>query len=267
MFLRFCANLSFLFTEYSALIERYEAAYRIGFKGVESAYPKESEIMDVINVIHTLKLKQVLVNIAVDNDFKFGCAAIPGHEEIFLNNLLKTIKFAKQVGCDKIHIMAGLRIEGISYDLQRLSYEANLMHAAKILEAENMIGLIEPINNYSVPYYFLNDYDTALKIIKQINKSSLRLQLDVFHLQLIAGDLTNNIAKLLPYIGHVQIAQVPDRNEPSSPGEINFDYLFSLFIRFSYNKWIGLEYIPKYDTKRSLSWINFKKMSEMNNFN
>ena len=123
-----------------------------------------------------------------------------------------------------------------------------------MLEKANVVGLIEPINPYWVPNYFLNDFDMAEKIINEINHPKVRLMLDIFHLQYQKGNLSNNIKKYLPITGHVQIAQVPHRHEPDSLGEKNYKYVLDQLQLYE-NQWIGLEYIPKNGTNEGLKWI------------
>lgn len=150
-------------------------------------------------------------------------------------------------------------------------YRNNIEYAAKILEGEKLMCVIEPINKYSVPNYYLGCYDKgiiwfcywryddelflAINVIDSIDSPNVKLLLDVFHLQQIRGDITHNIQDFAEYIGHVQIAQVPDRNEPDTVGEINYKYVLDLLSSNGYKDWIGLEYIPKADTVDGLKWI------------
>lgn len=132
----------------------------------------------------------------------------------------------------------------------------NLKFAVGLLEKENILGVIEPINNYSIPNYFLNSYEKAIEVIKAVDSAYLKLQLDIFHLQLIKGDITHTIEKVKPYIGHIQIAQAPDRNEPDTNGEINYNYVLDKIQKDAgYTDWIGLEYNPLNDTAEGLKWV------------
>ncbi|XP_060515991.1 putative hydroxypyruvate isomerase isoform X2 [Cylas formicarius] len=253
---KFCANLAFLFKE-KPLLERYSAAKAAGFKAVETGFPYGFSKEQVISAKNSAGIEQVLINILTGDVTKgeLGHAALPGSENEFKKNLETTIEFAKALGAKKIHIMSG-RVNDEVTSIHDQTYVENLRYAAKVLEKENLIGLIEPINKYSVPGYYMNSYEKALAVLKSINSPSLKLQLDIFHLQLIKGDITHTIKALTSYIGHVQIAQVPGRNEPNTEGEINYKYIFDLLKQEGYNDWIGLEYNPQKDTESGLNWIN-----------
>lgn len=150
--------------------------------------------------------------------------------------------------------MAGLVLKD-PIEKHDLVYVENLKKAVVKLEEANMVGVIEPINPHSVPKYYLNDYDRAISVIDAVGSKNLGLLLDIFHLQQLRGDVTRNIKKYLPYARHVQIAQVPDRNEPDSRGELNYEHIFKLLNEEKYEGWVGLEYKPAEDTEKGLSWI------------
>ena len=135
------------------------------------------------------------------------------------------------------------------------TYLNNLLYAVEKFEKEKIIGVIEPINNITVPDYYMNSFQKGLELVKTINSPFLKLQLDVFHLQHISGNITRNIKELMPYIGHVQIAQVPNRHEPDTPGEIDYKYVLATLEQEGYNGYIGLEYFPKSSSREGLSWI------------
>lgn len=134
------------------------------------------------------------------------------------------------------------------------AYISNLRYAATRLNAEGIVGLIEPINKYSVPGYYLNSFDQAIRVLKAVNSSSIKLQLDLFHLQLIRGDITHTISDVADYVGHVQIAQAPDRHEPDSEGEVNLKFALDK-VEASYGGWLGCEYTPANGTVAGLKWI------------
>lgn len=252
---KFCANLAFLFKE-KPLLERYSAAKQAGFKTVETGFPFGFSKQEVVNAKNSAEVDQVLINILTGDVTKgeLGYAAIPGKENEFEESLKVTVDYAKALGAKKIHIMSG-RIEGEVTEANDKAYINNLKYATQLLEKENLVGLIEPINKYSVPKYYMNSYEKAVKVLNTINSPNLKLQLDIFHLQLIKGDITHTIKDLMPHIGHVQIAQAPHRNEPNIPGEINFKYVFETLREQGYNDWIGLEYAPKNETVPGLKWI------------
>ncbi|KAF4532297.1 hypothetical protein B566_EDAN010798 [Ephemera danica] len=253
--LKFCANLSFMFQETSSLLERYAIAARAGFRAVECAFPYDHPIDEVVAAKEDAKVKQILINIHVGDRSKgeLGTAAIPGKQEEFKKSLDLAIDYAKALKCNRIHIMSGTVETPTQENME--TYDRNMNYAASILASNDIVGLIEPINNWSVPQYFMNSYEKALDLVQSINSPNLKLMMDIFHLQHLKGNLTRNIKELLPYVGHIQIAQVPDRHEPGTPGEINFSYLFSVLEQQNYDQWIGLEYKPQGDTLTGLKWL------------
>nr|CAD7446159.1 unnamed protein product [Timema bartmani] len=204
---------------------------------------------------------------------ELGFAALPGKQEQFKDSFNLALNYAKALDCKlyeniyfMIHIMAGTVNEPTEEHAK--VYEDNLRFASKQLENEGIVGLIEPINCYSVPKYYLNSYEKVaitlnllcllklgLEVLRKIKSPNLKLMLDIFHLQFIKGNLTRNISELLPDVGHIQVAQVPFRNEPNTSGEINYPYVFGLLEELGYQGWIGLEYRPLSSTKQGLGWM------------
>lgn len=251
--LKFCANLSFMFHETASLLERYKIAKSLGFKAVECAFPYDYPLEDVVKAKESSKLEQVLINVNPGNLQKgeLGFAALPGKQDLFRVSFEESVKYAKALDCKIIHIMSGVAEKKTPEHREVL--ESNLRSIVPILESEGITGVIEPINPFSVPNYYLDNYDEAVDIIKKISSPQLKLQLDLFHLQQICGNLTRNIKDLLPYTGHIQVAQVPGRNEPNSDGEINYLYLLKLLEKEGYSGWIGLEYKQLVS---DVNWIN-----------
>ncbi|XP_018335279.1 putative hydroxypyruvate isomerase [Agrilus planipennis] len=252
---KFCPNLSFLFTE-KPFLERYGLAKQAGFKVVESGFPLGFSIEQVSEARSAAGIQQVLLNIFTGDTSKgeLGFAAIPGKEKEFRDSLDLTINYAKALGATKIHVMSG-KIDGEVTSRHDETFESNIRYAADILEKNNIVGLLEPINKYSVPNYYMNSFPKAISLIEKINKPSIRLQFDIFHIQQIQGDIKHTLDSVKKYIGHVQIAQVPDRNEPDTLGEVNFHYIFKILQDAGYNDWIGLEYKPAKETVQGLKWI------------
>lgn len=257
--LRFAANLSMMFVaETPHILERYELARAAGFKAVECAFLYGECQADAVAAKRKSGLRQVLINSFPGNltAGELGLAAVPHREDEFRQTLETSIDYCKVLDCDKLHIMAGKMTSDTSdRTAMERTYLENLKFAAKRLEKEGILGLIEPINNISVPNYFLNDFDDAIRYIEEVNSSKLKLQLDVFHLQHITGNLTHKIKEYFPYVGHIQVAQVPLRSEPDSPGEIRYDYVFQLLQELDYDGWIGCEYIPRGKTDDGLHWV------------
>lgn len=253
--LKFCANLSFMFQETTSLLERYQLAKDVGFRAVECAFPYVHSVDEVVAAQKKANVEQILINVFVGDVTKgeLGFASIPGAEEKFNDSLNLAVKYAKALKCSRIHVMSGA-VEKVNEENVK-TYEKNIKHAASLFEKESIIGLIEPINPYSVPKYYMNDFQKGLEVVKKVNSPNLRLMLDMFHLQHLHGNLTLNIRKLLPYVGHIQVAQVPDRHEPNTSGEIDYRYIFSLLEQLGYDDWIGLEYRPAGSTKEGLKWV------------
>lgn len=214
--MKFSANLGFLFSEgKSNLIERYQRAIASGFKAVEHPFPTDVDQNDLLEIKKLSKIELPLVNIELDSAAPYGCASI--NREAFREHLARTIIFAKAFDCKKIHLMSG-KVDQTSENNHKTIFLENLSYAAKALETEGLIGVIEPINNSSVPGYFLHDYSFAIDAIKTVGSPNIKLLVDIFHLQMIRGNVVNNLKEWFNYIGHIQIAQCPSRNEPDSPG-------------------------------------------------
>lgn len=150
--------------------------------------------------------------------------------------------------------MSGI-IENPPSNEHRDTFISNLKYAVTQLEPEEIVGVIEPINFYSLPGYFLNDYKFAIDTIKAIGSNNLKLMVDIFHMQMICGNISNNLKDFAPYIGHVQIAQAPNRNEPSTDGELNYRFILKQLASSGYDDFIGLEYKPLNNTVEGLKWI------------
>lgn len=257
MNLKFCANLSFMYQETNNLLERYNMAAKSGFSAVECAFPYSETLDNLVQVKSNANLQQILINAPKGEPNELGFAAVPNMEDRFRSSIDLAVSYAHALNCSKIHIMAGLVAQPT--EVNHKTYENNLLYAAQIFETKGIMGLIEPINKYSASGYYLNSYERAIEVLNKIKSPYLKLQLDIFHLQQINGNLTNNIKSLLPYIGHIQLAQVPNRNEPDTPGEIEYNYIFQLLEELNYDGWIGLEYSPKDGTDKGLSWLRILK--------
>uniref|UniRef100_A0A6M2DPN0 Putative hydroxypyruvate isomerase n=1 Tax=Xenopsylla cheopis TaxID=163159 RepID=A0A6M2DPN0_XENCH len=249
---KFCPNISFLFNDIP-FAQRYQQAKVLGFQGVESGFPYNVDPKELVEAKVTSGLEHILLNIYTGDTSKgeLGCACIPDKSSTFDQALDKAIDLAKLLNCKKIHLMSG-KIVGERTEKNDEAYLSNISRAVKKLEENSIIGLIEPINNITVPDYYMNNYDQALNVIKTIDSPNLKLMLDIFHLQQICGNITYNIQKLLPYTGHVQIAQVPYRHEPNSAGEIDYKFVLRLLESLNYHNWVGLEY----NYKDGFGWIS-----------
>lgn len=249
---RLSANLGFLFLEGSTIIEQFQLAAKSGFRSVEFPFPAKSVNQNkLLEVKNELGLEVVLVNIDTDPEAKFGCASFPSHREAFKKNFHSTVDFAKLFNCKKIHLMSG-KLENSATKENHETFIENLKYAAGVLEKENIIGVIEPINHFSVPNYFLHDFKYAVNAIKTVGSDNIKLMVDIFHLQMIQGNVVNSFKEFQPLIGHVQIAQAPNRNEPNSPGELNLKFVLD---SIDYDGVIGCEYKPVTSTDEGLGWV------------
>ncbi len=182
-----------------------------------------------------------------------GMAALPGREAEFRAGVDKALVYAKATNCRLVHAMAGLWPQGRDRAEGERTYVANLRYAAERLAPEGVTVIIEPINNRDIPGYFLNTTTHAMKVIDRVGHPSLQLQLDLYHVQIMEGDLAHHIRTLAGRYPHIQIAGNPGRHEPDV-GEINYPFLFDLLDEIGYSGWIGCEYQPKGETRAGLGW-------------
>ena len=253
---KFAANLSFLFQELDFL-DRFEAAARVGFQGVEYITPYDHDPSDIVARLQTHQLTQVLFNLPA-GDWQAnerGVAALPGREHEFDQGLAQALTYAQALGCHQLHAMAGIPPVGESLVRCEAVYIQNLRRAAEALQPHGIRLLIEPINDRDMPGYFLNTCAYASRIIEAVEHENLSLQMDLYHCQVMSGDLAQNIFQHYESTAHYQIAGNPDRHEPDV-GEINYPYLFELIDQLGYEGWIGCEYHPMRETTAGLTWAH-----------
>jgi hydroxypyruvate isomerase len=252
---KFAANLSLLFNELPFL-DRFEAAARAGFEGVEFLFPYEYEPEDIAARLKANGLTQVLFNLHAGNwnAGDRGIAIFPNLTAEFRDSVPRAIRYAKALNCKQIHCLAGIAPLNAEHRALRKTYVENLRFAADALDAEGLRLLIEPINTRDIPGYFIDTTAKAADIIESVDAKNLFLQYDVYHMQIMEGDLAPTISKYLDKIAHVQIADTPGRHEPGT-GEINYPFIFEHLDRAGYKGWIGCEYKPKTTTYESLSWF------------
>lgn len=252
---RFAANLSMMFAD-APFLQRFERAAAAGFRAVEFLFPYDYSAAEVTQAARAVGLEVVLFN-TVPGDWakgERGLAAIPGREEEFRAGVARALEYADALGCRQIHAMAGLVPEGVDRAAMRATYLENLRHAAEAAAKTGVSVLIEPINTRDIPGYFLNYTEEAAAIIGEVSAPNLKLQFDIYHRQVMQGDLTPAIETHLPLIAHMQLADTPGRNEPGT-GEINYPFLFGAIDRLGYTGWIGCEYRPKAGTEDGLGWF------------
>ncbi len=252
---RFCANLSMLFGEVGFL-ERFARAARAGFKGVEYLSPYEWEAEELASRLETYGLEQVLHNLPAGNwaAGERGIACLPGRAEEFQEGVGLAIKYARALRCRRLNCLVGLAPRGVSPERLRQTLVDNLRFAAVALEREGIRLLIESLNNRDMPGFYLVHTQDALQLIKDVGHSNIWLQYDVYHMQVMEGNLTNTIRDNLARIAHIQIADNPGRHEPGT-GEINYSNLFRFIDEAGYDGWVGCEYVPARLTEDGLEWV------------
>ena len=236
--------------------ERFVAAAKAGFKGVEFLFPYDYPVADVTRWLQENHLKSVLFNMP-PGDFaggERGIASLPGREVEFRSSVDKALEYALSMGTPTIHAMAGLLPVDADRRMHRATYVANLRYAAKRLEKHALTLVIEPINVRDTPGYFLNTQSEAHAICNEIGEPNLKVQMDFYHCQIVEGDLTMNFRNNFSGIGHIQIASIPSRNEPDQ-GELNYGYIFRLLDEMGYAGWVGCEYRPRGNTEEGLIWL------------
>ncbi len=252
---RFAANLSMLFTEHSFL-DRFERAARAGFGAVEFLFPYAHTPGEVAARLRGNRLRCVLHNLPA-GDWEAGergIACLPDRVDEFRAGVAQAIEYATALGAPQLNCLAGKAPLGADEKMLRQTFVANLKYAAAELRRANLKLLIEPINTYDIPGFFLNRTAQAIAIMDEVGSDNLFLQYDVYHAQRSEGELAATIAKHLARIAHVQIADNPGRNEPGT-GEINYTFLFEHLARVGYRGFVGCEYKPANGTEAGLGWL------------
>jgi hydroxypyruvate isomerase len=253
--IRLAANLSMMFTELPFL-ERFDAAARSGFKGVEYLFPYEAPATEIRARLDRHGLTQVLFNFPAGDWARGerGIAALPGRIDEFRSGVASALHYARICGCRQLHAMPGKLPAGADRARCLSIFVDNLIFAADAAAAEGIDILIEPINTrVDIPNYLLDHTDLALELMARAGRPNLKLQFDIYHMQIMEGDLARSIERLLPKIGHMQLADNPGRNEPGT-GEIRYEWLLQRIDELGYSGWIGCEYKPRGSTVAGLSW-------------
>ncbi|HVU49976.1 MAG TPA: hydroxypyruvate isomerase [Polyangia bacterium] len=252
---KFCANLTLMFNEVEFL-DRFDAAAKAGFKGVEYLFPYVAPAAVVAEKLHKAKLTQVLHNLPAGNwaAGDRGNAVDPARVGEFQDGVGKAIEYAKALGCKQLNCLAGLTPKDVSADKVRETFVNNLRFAADRLGGEGIKLLIEPINTRDIPGFYLTRTQQALDVIAAVGSSNLWLQYDIYHMQIMEGDLAPTIERNLAKIAHMQLADNPGRHEPGT-GEINYEFLFKHVDKLGYAGWIGCEYKPAGETTAGLGWV------------
>ena len=253
---KFCANLSMLFNEVDFL-DRFEAAAGAGFKGVEYLFPYAYDKALLADLLGKHGLTQVLHNLPPGNweAGERGIACHPDRVEEFQESVGLAIEYATALGCGQVNCLAGIMPRGASPNAVSTTLIDNLEFAAEELSRAGIRLLVEPINTRDIPGFCLNRTRQAADIMDTVRSDNLALQYDVYHMQIMEGDLTPTIERLIERIGHFQVADNPGRHEPGT-GEINYRFVFECIDSLGYEGWIGCEYRPATTTLEGLGWLD-----------
>jgi hydroxypyruvate isomerase len=260
---RFSANLSTLFTE-RPFLDRFGAAARVGFRGVEYMSPYGYPAVEIAARLRDFGLIQALFNLPMGDMSKgeLGLACLPDRVEEFRAGVARGVEYARALGCPTVNCLAGVPTHTTKMAEARRTLIDNLRYAADRLGEAGVQLVMEPLNRYDSPGYFVTHSGRALDIIDETGSANIRLQYDIYHMQRMEGELAATIERLLPRIGHVQIAGNPGRHEPSV-GEINFRFLIERLDALGYEGWIGAEYNPRGRTEDGLGWFSsYRSKSE-----
>jgi len=252
---KFDANLTMLFTDVDFL-DRFERAAKAGFKGVEFLFPYQWKKEELAEKLTKYGLEMVLHNLPV-GDFaagERGIACLPGREGEFQEGVGKAIEYAKALRCPRLNCLVGLTPKDAPAEKVRQTLVDNLRFAATALGKESILLLVEALNKYDFPGFYLTSTQDVLQLFEEINHANLRLQYDIYHMQVMEGNITKTIQDNVNRIAHMQLADNPGRHEPGT-GEINFPNLFHFIDEAEYTGWIGCEYKPVGVTEDGLEWV------------
>jgi hydroxypyruvate isomerase len=251
---KLAANLSLLFPQLDFL-ERFAAAARAGFRGVEYQFPYAWAKQEVAERARAAGVQVVLHNIPAGDaaQGERGIACLPARASEFREGVDRAIEYAQAAGCPRLNCLAGIAPAGVAPELLFETLVDNVRFAAVRLKAAGLALMLEAINTRTVPGFYLSTTRQGLAVLDAAGADNAFLQYDIFHMQIMEGDLANTLERLLPRIGHLQLADVPGRHEPGT-GEINFPFLLAHLDRIGYAGWIGCEYNPLGDTNEGLAW-------------
>jgi hydroxypyruvate isomerase len=252
---KFAANLTMMFNEVP-FPQRFAAAAKAGFQGVEFLFPYDHAPHEVAQWLNENGLTNALFNMPPGDwaNGERGLASLPGREAEFRAGVARALEYAQALGTRRLHAMAGLVPSGAERQRHRAVFIDNLRYAARELARHGITLLIEPINPRDMPGYFLSSQAEAHAIREAVGEPNLQVQLDFYHAQIVEGDLAMGLRKHFAGVGHVQIASVPERHEPDE-GEVNYAYLFRLLDEMGYEGWVGCEYRPRGRTEDGLGWL------------
>jgi len=252
---KFSANLGWLFTEH-AFLDRFAPAAMAGFKGVEFANPYENSEKELAWRLDDNGLEMVLFNLPAGNQEKGerGITCLPHRKREFRDGVRRARDLAKALNCSRINALAGIIPADVASSTLWGTLAENLAFAAESLATENITLLVEPINKFDMPGFFLNTSEDGMRAIAAAGHANIKLQYDIYHMQRMEGELANSLRRLMPVIGHMQLADNPGRHEPGT-GEINYKFILKLIEELGYKGWIGCEYTPSRKTEDTLGWM------------
>ena len=252
---KFAANLTMMFNEVDFL-DRFQAAAEAGFEGVEYLFPYDFDKADIAARLQQLGLAQVLHNLPAGDwsAGERGIAIFPDRAEEFRAGIDRAIDYAQALDCPQINCLAGIAPGGIDEKTLRATFVENMAYAAAKLGDAGIRLLIEPINTRDIPGFFLTTTGQALDILAAVGSDNLFIQYDIYHMQIMEGDLAPTIEAHLDKIAHIQLADTPGRHEPGT-GEINYPFLFDHLDKVGYTGWVGCEYKPAAATLDGLGWF------------
>ena len=253
---RLAANLTMMFNEVDFL-DRFEAAAKAGFKGVEYLFPYDFSADELKARLDKFGLTQVLHNLPAGDwgAGERGIACHPDRVDEFKDGVAQAISYATTLGCSQVNCLIGIPPEGVDADTLQKTVVDNLTYAADKLKAAGITLLIEQINTRDIPGFYLSGTQQALDLIKATGSDNIKVQYDIYHMQIMEGDLAPTMEKHLASIQHIQLADNPGRGEPGT-GEINYPFLFSFLDKIGYEGWIGCEYKPQTTTQDGLDWAD-----------
>jgi hydroxypyruvate isomerase len=251
---RLCANLTMLFAGQDFL-ERFGAAGESGFKGVEYLFPYAYDKDQIAALLHRHGLEQVLHNLPAGDWARGerGIACLPDRVGEFQDGVGTAIDYARTLGCKQLNVLAGIAPADVDAGKIRETFVSNLRFAASHLKDVGIRLLVEPINTFDIPGFYVNRTQQALDLFAEADNDNLYLQYDIYHMQRMEGELAATVEKHLPRISHIQLADNPGRNEPGT-GEINYPFLLGHLDAIGYTGWVGCEYKPATTTTAGLGW-------------
>ena len=250
---RFAANLTMMFNEVPFL-DRFEAAAGAGFTAVEFLFPYDHPPEEVGARLKRYDLTQALFNLP-PGDWaagEKGFAALPDRFDDLKQSLVTALPYAQATGVKRLHLMAGIANRADAKAVE--AFYKSVAWTAEFFAPHGLDVVIEPINARNVPGYFLNDFNFARELIEELKIPNLKLQFDIYHCQIIHGDVTMRLREMMPLIGHIQIASIPSRHEPDGE-ELNYPFLFEELDRLGYRGFVGCEYNPRGKTTDGLGWF------------